>query len=74
MSFLGYEVTDGKLSLKKYLEKKKEEIGYVSNVHELERVIGIISYSRRVIKGTEKILGPLRQDLKKMKKGDVTEE
>lgn len=37
-------------------------------------MIGIIPYSRRVIKGMEKILGPLIQNLKKIKKGHVTEE
>ena len=37
MSFLGYKIKDGELRLKKYLEKKKEGIGYVSNVHELEK-------------------------------------
>ena len=35
-------------------------------------MIGIISYARRVIKGTEKILAPLRSDLKTLKKGGVS--
>ena len=65
---MGYEIKDGHLSQKKYLEKRQKEIGEVTNVKELERVIGILSYARKVVRGTEKILGPLRSDLKKMKK------
>ena len=74
MSFLGHEVKNGQLGLGKYMEQKKEEIGYRSNIHELETVIRIISCSKRVFKGTERILGPPKQDLKKMEKGELTEE
>ena len=68
ISFLGYEIKNGKMTQKKYLEKRMAEIGEVSSIKGLERVIGIISYARRVVKGSEKILGPLREDLKYAKK------
>ena len=72
MTFLGYEIENGHLNLREYIKKKKESLGNVRAIKELERVIGIISYARRVIKGTEKILAPLRSDLKTLKKGGVS--
>ena len=74
LTFLGYEIEDGRLSLREYLMKKRESLGPVQTIRDLERVIGIISYARRVIKGTEEILAPLRRDLKDFKKGGVTEQ
>ena len=68
ISFLGYEIKNGRMTQKKYLEKRMEEIGLVTSIKGLERVIGIISYARRVVKGSERILGPLREDLKYAKK------
>ena len=38
-------------------------------IHDIERVLGIISYARRVIKKTEKVSAPLRSDLKAFRKG-----
>ena len=74
ISFLGYEVEGGRMTLKKYIQKKKEVIGEVRTIHDLERVIGIISYARRVIRRTEEVLAPLRADLKAFKKGETSEE
>ena len=74
LTFLGYEIEDGTLSLKKYIKKKMENVGKVSNIKDLERVIGIISYARRTIQKTEEVLAPLRQDLKILKKGNVSEQ
>ena len=51
-----------------------KEIGEVSSIKGLERVIGIISYARRVVKGSEKILGPLREDLKYAKNHEPSDE
>ena len=73
LTFLGYEIEDGTLSLKNYIKKKMENIGKVASIKNLERVIGIISYARRTIEKTEEILAPLRQDLKVLKKGKVSE-
>ena len=67
LSFLGWEIEGGKMSLKGYLKKKMEQLGPIRTVNDLERVIGIISYARRVIRGTEEILTPLRKDLRKLK-------
>ena len=72
ITFLGYEIKHGKMTQKKYLEKRMNEIGVVTSIKGLERVIGIISYTRRVIKGSEVILGPLREDLKYAKKHETT--
>ena len=74
MTFLGYEIENGRLNLREYVKNKKESLGNIWTIKELERVIGIISYARRVIKGTEKILAPLRSDLKILKKGGVSEQ
>lgn len=67
ITFLRYELENGKLSLKKYILKKKEALGEIQIVKDLEMVIGIISYARRMIKGTEEVLAPLRKDLKMLK-------
>ena len=48
-----------------------QEIGFISLNKELERVIGILSYSRRCIKDTEKILGPQREELRRFNFGIV---
>lgn len=50
-----------------------QEIGRVDSIKALERVVGILSNTRRCIKNTEKILGPLRKDLKTFKSGSVTD-
>ena len=73
INFLGYEIENGKMSLKTYLKKKMEQLGRVRNVNDLERIIGIISYARHFIKATELILAPLRSDLKDLKKGRLLE-
>ena len=72
ISFLGYEIRDGRMSLESFLQKKQRDVGFVSNIKGLERVIGILSYARRVIKKSEEVLAPLRKDLKKMKREMVT--
>ena len=74
LSFLGWEIEGGLMSLRGYLRKKKGQLGKVRSVHDLERVIGIISYARRVIKGTEIILSPLRADLRVLKNGPCSDE
>ena len=74
ITFLGYEIENGKMSLKNYIQKKKETLGEIRTVKDLERVIGIISYARKTIKGTEKILSNLRQDLKELKKGKISDQ
>lgn len=50
-----------------------EALDYVRTIKGLERIIGVISYTRRVIKGTEEVLAPLRKDLRTLKQGDVSE-
>ena len=74
ISFLGFEIENGKLCLREYIKKKMESIGPIECVHDLERVIGIIFYARKVVKGTEEVLASLRADLKRLKKGNVPSE
>ena len=71
ITFLGNEIRDGQWSQEGFLHKRMQEIGFISTIKGLERVIGILSYSRRCIKDTEKILGPLREDLRRFKSGIV---
>ena len=71
ITFLGNEIRDGRWSHESFLQKRMQEIGFISSIKGLERVIGILSYSRRCIRDTEKILGPLREDLRRFKSGTV---
>ena len=68
ISFLGYEIKDGKMSLKNYLKEKKKSLRWVSDIKGQERAIGILSYARKVVKKIEEILAPLREDLAVLKK------
>ena len=45
ITFLVYEIENGKMSLKNYIQKKKEILGEIRTAKDLERVIGIISYA-----------------------------
>ena len=74
IKFLGYEIKEGRMGLRDYIQKKKETLGEIKTVKDIERVIGIISYARKTIRGTEKILSKLRQDLKELKKGKVSDQ
>ena len=67
ISFLGYEIKDGKISLEKYLQDRMKEVGVVKGIEDLERIIGILSYARRTVKNVEVILHSLREDPRKMK-------
>lgn len=59
ITFLGNEIRDGQWSCEGFLQKRMQEIGFISSIKGLERVIGILSYSRQCIKDTKIILGPL---------------
>lgn len=72
ITFLGFEIQNGSWSFESYLRKRMEEIGEVQSIKDLERVIGILSYIRRVVRDIERILGPLHADLKELKCGLVT--
>ena len=60
VKFLGYEISDEKLGLHNYIQKKKEMLWEVKKVKDLERVIDIISYVRKIIKGMEIVLAKFR--------------
>ena len=74
ISFLGYEVEGGRMTLKNYIQRKKEVIEKERTIHDLEKVIGVISSARRVIQRTEEVLAPLRADLKAFKRGETSKE
>lgn len=68
--FLGYLIKDGKVGLQHFIKQKMKEIGEVRTVKDLERVIGILEYTRRTVRDVEIILGPPREDLKRLKAGE----
>ena len=67
ITFLGYEIKNGRWNQAGFIKKRMDEIGKVQSIKDLECIIGIISYSQRCIKDSELILGPLRKDLKRFK-------
>ena len=73
IKFLGYEIENGQMTLNEYLIEKARDIGEVKTIRDMERAIGILSYARRCIVDVERILAPLRQDLKAMKKRKLDE-
>lgn len=56
------------------LKKRLSELGGVRTIEDLERVIGVISYTRRCVKDVEIILGPLNEGVKTFKSGKVSED
>ena len=74
IQFLGCEVSNGCWSHENFLKKKLAELGRIETIKDLERIIGVISYTRRCVKDVEMILGPLREGLKTFKSGKVSEE
>ena len=74
ITFLGHEICNGKWSFEKYLKKKMKEIGLVDSLKRLESVIGVLSYARRCIVDSERILGPLRDHLSDWKNHSITQE
>lgn len=53
-TFLGHEIREGKLSLEGFLYQKLQELEKIDFIRGLERIIGIISYSRQCVKDAEK--------------------
>ena len=49
IKFLGYEIEGGEMSLQNYLKEKAKDIGPIKTVRDLERHIGVLSYSRRCV-------------------------
>ena len=74
IQFLGCKVSNGHWSHENFLEKKLGYLGRIETIKNLERTIGVISYTRRCVKDVEMILGPLREGLKTSKVGKVSEE
>ena len=74
IQFLSCEVSNGRRSHENFLKQKLSEMGEVLTIKDVKRVIGIISYARRCVKDVEVILGPLREDLKIFKVGDISED
>ena len=74
IQFLGCEINNGKWSHENFLKQKLVELGKVSTIKDLERVIGVLSYARRCVKDVEMILDPLREGLKTFKVGEITED
>ena len=73
VKFLGFFLQEGEISVDEYLQKKREALGIVGSIHGLERAIGILSYSRRSVLEAGRILAPLYQTLKIIKKEGATD-
>ena len=73
IQFLGCEESTSQWIHENSLRKMLAELVRVENIKDLERVIGVISYTRRCVKFVEMILGPLREGLKTLKSGHVSE-
>ena len=73
VKFLGFFLQEGEISVDEYLQKKREALGTIGSVHDLERAIGILSYSRRSVLEAGRILAPLYQTLKIIKKEGATD-
>ena len=74
IQFLGCEVSNSYWSHENFLKRKLAELGRIETIKDLERIIGVISYTRRCVKDVEMILGPLREGLRTFKAGKVSEE
>lgn len=61
-------------AIKNFLKKKMRELQEIRTTKNLERIIGVISYSRYCVKDVEIIVGPLREGLKPFKVGAASEE
>lgn len=67
VTYLRYTLEKGTWTLEPYLKEKFEQLGEVDSRRSLERHIGILSFARTHILGTECILRSLRTLLKRVK-------
>lgn len=74
VNFLGHQLTEDQWSLKKYLNDKLSEVGGISGVKKLQRILGIFTYVRRSVPHLEDIISPLREALKEAQKEKKSEE
>ena len=73
VKFLGFFLQEGEISVDEYLQKKRETLGTIGSVHDLERAIGILSYCRHSVLEAGRILAPLYHTLKIRKKEGATD-
>ena len=73
VKFLGFYLQEGEISVDEYLQKKREALGTIGSVHDLERAIRILSYCRRSVIEVGRILAPLYQTLTIIKKEGATD-
>ena len=71
--YLGCEVSNGQWSHENFVIRKINELGRIGTIKDFKRIIGLISYTRRCVKDLETILSPLREGLKTLKSGQVSE-
>lgn len=71
VQFLRCEASSGHWSHENSIKWKMEELGEIRTIEDLERIIGVISYTRRCVKDVDMILGPLREGLKTFKVKEV---
>ena len=73
ITYLRYQLKEGRWSLDEYLAEKWKQIGKTTTRKELEKHIGILSFARTHVPNVEVILRPLRQWLKRVKSEEVGE-
>ena len=67
------EVSSGQWSHENFLKRKLAELGRMETIKDLERIIGVISYTPHCVKDVEMILSPFREGLKTFKSGQMSE-
>ena len=54
IKFLGYEIENGKMSLKDYIQKKKETLGEIRTIKDLEGLLASYLMPEKPLKGQKK--------------------
>ena len=73
IQFLGCEVSSGQWSHENFLKRELAGLGRLETIKDVERIIGVISYTSRCVKDVEMILAPIRDAIRTFKLGQVSE-
>ena len=63
--YLGYDVSQGRVSLKSYIEKQKKALPVATTTKQLQKILGIFNYCRGVVPRLDSIVAPIRKELRK---------
>jgi len=59
--FLGYEICQGQISLRRYVEDQCQQLPQVSSRREIRRILGIMNLCRPCCRGLNEIVSPLQE-------------